>query len=147
VTRRPIGKIAFRTAIFGAVFGAMITDQRALAGPSCGDAPQVSSSTVSGSEVGRKFARFYRAWHRQSEAIRFSSNTHDYTALPAYRGIVGLGRPAVPLLAEVLLRDRGGDFMLAHAVMEICGWDSQGFDSNSEQELRDRVLRRLGGSE
>ena len=37
--------------------------------------------------------------------------------------------------------------MLAHAVMEICGWDSQGFDSNSEQALRDKVLRRLGGNE
>jgi hypothetical protein len=147
VTRRPIGKVAFRAAIIGAAFGAMITDQRALAGPSCGNASQVSPSTVSGGEVGRKFAQFYRAWHRQSEAIQFSSNTRDYIALPAYRGIVGLGRPAVPLLAKTLVHDRDGDFMLAHAVMEICGWDSQGFDSNSEQALRDKVLRRLGGSE
>jgi hypothetical protein len=144
VTRRSIGKIAFRTAIIGAVFGAMITDQRALAGPSCGDASQASPSAVADVEVDRKFARFYQVWHRQSEAVQFSSNTRDYIVLPAYRGIVGLGRPAVPLLAKVLVRDRGGDFMLAHAVMEICGWDSQGFDSNSEQALRDRVLRRLG---
>jgi hypothetical protein len=147
VTRRRIGKIAFRAAIFGAVFGAVITDQRALAGPSCGDASQIPPSTLSGGEAGRKFAQFYQAWHRQGEAIQFSSNTRDYIALPAYRGIVGLGRPAVPLLAEVLVRDRGGDFMLAHAVIEICGWDSQSFDSNSEQALRDKVLRRLGGNE
>jgi hypothetical protein len=142
-----MGKIAFRAAIISAVFGDMITDQRALAGPSCGNASQGSPSAVSSSEVGRKFAQFYRAWHQQSEAVQFSSNTRDYIALPAYRGIVGLGRPAVPLLAKILVRDRGGDFMLAHAVMEICGWDSQGFDSNSEKALRDRVLRRLGGSE
>jgi len=37
--------------------------------------------------------------------------------------------------------------MLARAVVEICDWDRQTFASDSEQAFRDKILRKLKGSE
>jgi hypothetical protein len=63
--------------------------------------------------------------------------------LPSYRKIVALGKPALPALEQKMVEDKGLDFMLAFAVVEICGWDRQEFQSGSEQEFRDLVLRKL----
>jgi hypothetical protein len=92
------------------------------------------------------FDHLYSAWHRESESIQFSSNAHDYVSLPSFRKIVGLGPGAVPLLHEKLVQDRDIDFMLARAVVTICGWNPGDFAAGSEQAFRDKVLRRLGAT-
>jgi hypothetical protein len=90
-----------------------------------------------------KFRWLYSAWHQECETIRFSSNTYDYISLPSYRKIVAIGKPALPYLEQKMAEDKGLDFMLAFGVVEICGWDREGFRGGSEQEFRDRVLRKL----
>ena len=151
MAHRPTTKIAFLTAIVAASFCVTIADRRAIAGPSCGDGNAAVRQSASGAtatrNAGGKFERLYRTWHQQSETIRYSSNTNDYIALPAYRGIVDLGQAALPFLEKKLVRDRDGDFMLARAVVEICGWDRQAFASDSEQAFRDKILRKLKGSQ
>jgi hypothetical protein len=151
MVHRPTMKIAFLTVIVAASFCAAIADRRAIAGPSCGDGNAAVRQSASGATVSRnaagKFERLYRTWHRQSEAIRYSSNTGDYVALPAYRGIVDLGPAALPFLEKKLAHDHDSDFMLAHAVVEICGWDRQAFASDSEQAFRDKILRKLKENE
>jgi hypothetical protein len=150
MARRPTTKIAFLAAVVAASFCATITDRRAIAGPSCDDGSPAVRQATSGAMARRnaagKFERLYRTWHRQSEAIKFSSNTGDYIALTAYRGIVDLGRAALPFLEKKLVQDRDADFMLARAVVEICGWDRQAFASDSEQAFRDKILRKLKGN-
>jgi hypothetical protein len=147
----PTTKIAFLAAVVAASVCATIADRPAIAGPSCGDdsaaAAQAASGAMTRRNTAAKFERLYRTWHRQSEPIRYSSNTGDYIGLPAYRGIVDLGRAALPFLARKLAQDRDADFMLARAVVEICGWDRQAFSSESEQAFRDKVLRKLKGNE
>ena len=151
MAHRPTTKIVVLTAIVVASFWAAIADRRAIAGPSCGDGNAAVRQSASGAtatrNAGGKFERLYRTWHRQSETIRYSSNTNDYIALPAYRGIVDLGQAALPFLEKKLTQDRDADFMLAHAVVEICGWDRQAFASDSEQAFRDKILRKLKGNE
>jgi hypothetical protein len=90
-----------------------------------------------------EFERVYAAWHQESDTIRFSSNTFDYIRLPSYRKIVAIGKPVLPALEQKMAEDKGLDFMLAFAVVEICGWDAREFRGGSEQEFRDRVLRKL----
>jgi hypothetical protein len=144
-------KIAFLTSIAAASFCAAIADRHAIAGPSCGDGNATVRQSASGAMASRNasgiFERLYRTWHRQSEAIGYSSNTRDYVALPAYRSIVDLGQAALPFLEKKLAQDRDADFMLAYAVVEICGWDRQTFTSDSEQAFRDKILRKLKGNE
>jgi hypothetical protein len=151
MAHRPTTKIAFLTAVVAASFCATIAVRPAIAGRSCGNGNAAVRQSPPGAPATRnaagKFERLYRTWHRQSVAIRYSSNTGDYVALPAYRGIVGLGQAALPFLEEKLTRDRDGDFMLARAVVEICGWDQQSFASDSEQAFRDKILRKLKGNE
>lgn len=67
----------------------------------------------------------------------------SYTGLPAFRSIVALGRPALPYLREQLERDQEGDFMLAYAAAEICGWKRTDFDARTEQDFQEMVLVRL----
>jgi hypothetical protein len=88
-----------------------------------------------------------QAWRREAKGVQFSSNTHDYIALPAYRRIIGLGRAALPFLEKKLSQDRGADFMLADAVVEICGWDRRALADDSAQGVRDKVLRQLRGNQ
>ena len=134
--------IRLLACILVAALCALTADAPAIAGVSCHDG--------SGSGAARKgnaaaFERLYKAWHREAKAIQFSSNTNDYIALPAYRGIVRLGRAALPFLEKKLSQDRGADFMLADAVIEICGWDRRALANDSAQAVRDNVLRRLRG--
>jgi hypothetical protein len=151
LAHRPTAKIAFLTAIVAASFCVTIADRHAIAGPSCGDGNAAARQSAPGATASRnmagKFERLYRTWHRQSDAIRYSSNTGDYIKLPAYRGIVDLGQAALPFLEKKLAQDRDADFMLARAVVEICGWDRQAFASDSEQAFRDKILRKLKGSQ
>ena len=90
-----------------------------------------------------EFDRLYSAWNQECEKIRFSSNTYEYIGLPSYRKIVALGKPALPSLERKMAEDKGLDFMLAFAAVEICGWDKREFQGGGEQDFRDRVLRKL----
>ena len=138
------GQAWFTLALFVAVLLAL-SFPLAIYMARIGDAAATGYIPIKG--FAGKFERLYRTWHRQSEAIQYSSNTSDYIALPAYRGIVGLGQAALPFLEKKLTQDRDADFMLAHAVVEICGWDRQAFASDSEQAFRDKILRKLKGNE
>ena len=150
MAHRPTMKIAFLTAVVAASLCAT-ADRRAIAGPSCGNGTAAVRQSAPGAMASRnaagKFERLYRTWHRQSDAIRYSSNTSDYIKLPAYRGIIDLGHAALPFLEKKLVQDRDADFMLAHAVIEICGRDRQAFASDSEQAFRDKILRKLKSGE
>jgi hypothetical protein len=151
MAHRPTAKIAFLAAVVAASFCATIADRPAIAGPSCDDSSaavrQAAPVVMARRNTAAKFERLYRTWHRESEPIQYSSNTGDYIKLPAYRGMVDLGRAALPFLEKKLAQDRDADFMLAHAVVEICGWDRQAFASDSEQAFRDKILRKLKGTE
>jgi hypothetical protein len=129
--------------LFG-VLSALTADAPAIAGVSCHDG---SGAGGAHQRAAAAFDRYYAAWRREAKAIRFSSNTRDYIALPAYRRIIGLGRPALPFLEKKLSQDRGTDFMLADAVIEICGWDRRALANDSAQAFRDKVLRQLRGNE
>ncbi len=87
----------------------------------------------------QRFDYYYLRWQRECERISFSSRTQDYTGLPAFRSIIALGRPALPYLQQKMEED----FMLAQAVVEICGWKPEEFPHESEQEFRDKVLAKL----
>ena len=106
-------------------------------------APHPSPVPALSEATNRECERLYSAWHRECETIRFSSNTHDYIGLPSYRKIVALGKPALPFLERRMAEDRGLDFMLAYAVVEICGWDRQEFGGGSGQDFRYKVLKKL----
>jgi hypothetical protein len=110
-----------------------------LAGCVCRD----QAGTASTEATTQEFEQLYAAWHKECGTIQYSSNVHDYIVLPSYRRMVGLGRPALPFLQRKMSEDADGDFMLAYAVVEICGWDQLDFKSGSEQEFRDQVLQKL----
>jgi len=131
--------LQYRAALLACLGAAMASDP-ALAATRCDPAAAAAAATPGGPTA---FARLYAAWRRESERIAFSSNTRDYAALPSFRRIVALGPPAVPLLTQKLTQDRGIDFMLAEAVVQICGWDRSELAGASEQALRDNVLKRL----
>lgn len=105
----------------------------------CRHVPEPMSSEAMRS----KCEQLYLAWHQESDRIGHSSNTYDYIALPSYRKIVAIGEPALPFLEQKMAEDKGSDFLLAFAVVEICGWDRQSLRGGSEQEFRDRVLQKL----
>jgi hypothetical protein len=135
--------IAWLAAGLAGMSCALTADGPAMAATSCHDGNGPAAHSSPG--VAAKFERLYSGWHRESRRIQFSSNTHDYVALPSYRRMVNLGRGALPFLAKKLAQDRDGDFMLAYAVVEICGWDRRDLASDSAQAFRDKVLHRLGG--
>ena len=141
-----VGRRSFRlvptlaSLALGGVLCALAPVGQTQAAVSCGDRIVAGESSR---RVAAAFERRYAAWHQEAKRIQFSSNTHDYISLPSYRRIVALGPRAVPLLQTKLLEDRGADFMLADAVVAICGWDHRAFASDSAQAFRDKVLRRL----
>jgi hypothetical protein len=95
-------------------------------------------------ETRAEFERLHAAWRKESEGIGRSSRTSDYISLPAFRKIVAMGKPALPLLKQKMAADKDLDFFLAFAVVEICGWDRTDFRGGlGEQDFRDRVLARL----
>ena len=95
--------------------------------------------------IKQKFEQLHAEWVKQCDApaVSISSNPQTYTALPAFRSIVAMGRPALPYLKWQMENDRGLDFMLAYAVIEICGWKSSDFHTYDLQKFRDMVLERM----
>lgn len=90
----------------------------------------------------------YSAWLDEAKRISSSTRTADYLALPSFRAIEKIGPPVVPYI-QSLLEDgkceRPPDFLLAHALIAIRGWNEQEFAvaGSSEQALCRRVLERL----
>src|SRR5262249_21233546 len=125
-----VGRRSFRlmpmlaSLALGSVLCALAPAGQTRASVSCRDRIVAAEP---GRSVAAAFERRYAAWYREAKRIQFSSNTHDYISLPSYRRIVALGFPAVPLLQTKLLEDHGADFMLADAVVAICGWDRRDF--------------------
>jgi hypothetical protein len=113
----------------------------------CGLIVASGCSPRGGATVRSDFDALYVAWHRESAVIAVSSRTGDYVGLPSYRKIVALGPVAVPYIAEKLSGDSGSDFMLAEAVVEICGWNRSEVADASAQKVRDRVRRRLAAGQ
>ena len=83
--------------------------------------------------------RLYSAWKRECEPVGFSSNSGTYIALPSYRRMVAIGKPALPFLEHKMQED----WMLAYAAAEIWGWDRRSLGGPSGQEFRDGVLKKL----
>lgn len=69
-----------------------------------------------------RFDALYRAWNEQvaTGPASLSSSDDAYLALPAFRGMVALGRPAIPLMIEKLRADAEAHFLI-HALAEITG--------------------------
>jgi hypothetical protein len=109
----------------------------------CSTATHHSAIKVPREATASECERLYLAWHQECERIGYSSNTYDYIGLPSYRKIVAIDKPALPFLEHKMVQDKGLDFMLAFAVVEICGWDRQEFRGGSEQDFRDKVLKKL----
>ena len=125
-----------------AFVGAVMASDPARAATPC-DPLAAAAAKSAAPSAATAFARLYTAWRRESDQIAFSSNTRDYVALPSFRRIVALGPAALPALTQKLTQDRGIDFMLAEAVVQICGWDRSQLTGATEQALRDNVLERL----
>lgn len=90
-----------------------------------------------------QFKALYAQWQQQEASINYSSRTPDYLQLPAFRSIVALGPPAVPLLREVLQADEEA-FFLAFAVAEICAWPLDSlYRGPGDQSVRVGVLEQL----
>src|ERR1039457_3284342 len=104
----------------------------------CSTATHHSAIKVPPEATAAECERLYLAWHQECERICYSSNTYDYIGLPSYRKIVAIDKPALPFLQQKMSEDRGLDFMLAFAAVEISGWDKRDFGGGSEQEFRDK---------
>jgi hypothetical protein len=68
---------------------------------------------LSDAELREVFATLVAEWKRKS---RFMSDTRRMVVLEPYQRIIGLGRPAVPLLLEELQREPGWWFWALEAI-------------------------------
>jgi hypothetical protein len=75
------------------------------------DGPSAPSS-----DLERKFHTLAETWTRETSHL---SSTHQMAEHPAYRAIVSLGQPVVPLIFKELARDPG--FHWLHALRDITG--------------------------
>jgi hypothetical protein len=93
----------------------------------------------------QEFQRLYVEWHREIVAEPDSSGTSTMdTKLPSFKGIIAMGKPALPFLKQKLEDNNGVDCFLAFAVVEICGWDIHDFAGyHGVQEFRANVLRKM----
>ena len=85
---------------------------KAISQPVSGSSPAPDLA----SNLQRKFDTLADTWNR--ETAHFSS-TRQMAEHPAYREIVSLGRPVVPLIFREVVRDPG--FHWFHALREILG--------------------------
>jgi hypothetical protein len=77
-----------------------------ISGPSSGPA----------SDLERKFLTLAETWARETAHL---SSTRQMAEHPAYRDIVSLGQPVVPLIFKQLVREP--DFRWLHALRDIIG--------------------------
>ena len=79
-----------------------------------------------------QYQKWVAAIHRDPQIMR-SSSSFTHTALPEFEEIVRQGEPAVPHIADEMMRP-GSEFglFLGEAVMKIRGW--KGSDWGPERE-------------
>ena len=77
-----------------------------------------SKPPVSQPDVSEEFDGLARQWEEHCHRVRFSSNLDRYLDHDAFRGIVALGRPAIPLIIE---RYRTSDLLWGFVLEEITG--------------------------
>ena len=65
--------------------------------------------------VGERFQRLVAEWKEQS---RYLSNTAQMAMLTPYQRIIGIGRPAVPLILEELQREPDQWFWALESITE-----------------------------
>ena len=93
-------------------------------------------------DLNEEFNRRYEKWQSAVHAVSQYSKSTAYTGLPEYRGLIALGREALPLLFGKLEQDEGMDFLLAEGIIAIEGWDPSGFPQTDLRERRSAVLRK-----
>ena len=71
------------------------------------------TGNVSEADLRERFRRLAAEWHEQS---RYLSNTAQMALLKPYQSIIGMGRPAVPLILEELRREPGQWFWALEAI-------------------------------
>lgn len=87
-------------------------------------------SSTSAPDLERRFLALAETWTRESAHL---SSTQQMAEHPAFREIVSLGRPIVPLIFKELLRDPG--FHWFHALRDILG-SSPEIPSEARGKLR-----------
>jgi hypothetical protein len=75
-----------------------------------------SPTSAPASDLESKFLTLAERWTRETAHL---SSTRQMAAHPAYREIVSLGQPVVPLIFKELVRDPG--FHWFHALRDIIG--------------------------
>jgi hypothetical protein len=70
------------------------------------------------SNVGARFEELASAWEAHCAANREVSNPYKFLDHPSFEALVGLGRPAVPLIVE---RYREGNLFWGAALKRITG--------------------------
>lgn len=92
----------------------------------------------------RSFNDAYAAWHKKLDELRGSGEPiATFIELPEYRAVVALGAPALDGLQRKLAENKGLDFLLADAVIEIAGWNREQFPATDLKERSRMVLERL----
>jgi hypothetical protein len=80
------------------------------------DASEHYAIPLSREGVARQFARLATEWR---SATRYLSSATDIAMHPAYQRIIGLGRPAVPLILEELQREPDHWFWALKAITGV----------------------------
>ena len=75
----------------------------------------VSTAASPQSDIRERFARLATEWKEKS---RFLSNAAQMALLRPYQGIIGMGRPVVPLILEELRREPDQWFWALEAITE-----------------------------
>lgn len=90
----------------------------------------------------RPFNTAYAAWRKKVEELR-GEPIATFIELPEYRAIVALGAPALEGLQRKLVENKGLDFLLADAVIEIARWNKEPIPATDLKERSRLVLERL----
>jgi len=84
-----------------AVSGQGGTRQNPAVGQRQNNKPVTREAELSEQEIRAQFKLLADEWARHCQKWINSSNPDDYLKCPAYRGLVALGKPAVPLIMEI----------------------------------------------
>lgn len=93
--------------------------------------------------IQQEFACRHKKWTTAAESMPFYSKSTAYTDLSEYRDIVALGPDVLPLLLQKLKANRGMDFLLVDAIIEIQGWDPEDFPQTDIGKKRLAVIEAL----
>jgi hypothetical protein len=89
-----------------------------------------------------RYHRWVAAIYDKPE-ILLSNATVSYTSRPEFAQIVGLGRPALPSIAEEIEQGSDMSLFLGYAIIQITGWNVPPTVMDSPRDLNAILLRRL----